>query len=196
MPPLSWWWHGSLVDCAGAQYILQVPLQHSKKRGQSHGCSAHQVKTQRKTKVAKSLVAMAGHLNKGKQDWPMPTDPAPCGLKSHFGKNQTTATTSAGQTPILWVSQDCIAGTNSSSLTPRRTTLRALHDLERVLIASPHKHPYQPLCPCLLHNNNKKKITNGFVQGASLREPIRQRALPRLESTWTGHFQSSFMVIN
>lgn len=157
MPPLSWWWHGSLVDCAGAQYILQVPLQHSKKRGQSHGCSAHQVKIQRKTKVAMSLVAMAGHLNKGKQDWPMPTDPAPCSLKSHFGKNQTTATTSAGQTPpILWVSQDCIAGTNSSSLTPRRTTLRALHDLERVLIASPHKHPYQPLCPCLLHNNKKK----------------------------------------
>lgn len=63
-------------------------------------------KTQRKTKVAMSLVAMAGHLNKGKQDWPMPTDPAPCGLKSRFGKSQTTATTSAGQTPILWVSQD------------------------------------------------------------------------------------------
>lgn len=115
-------------------------------------------KTQRKTKVAMSLVAMAGHLNKNKQDWPMPTDPAPCGLKSHFGKNQTTVTTSAGQTPILWVSQDCIAGTNSSSLTPRRTTLRALQDLERVLITSPHKHPYQPLCPCLLHNKKKSQM--------------------------------------
>lgn len=82
MLPLSRQCHGSLVDCAGAQYISQVPLQHSKKWEQSHGCSAHQVKTQRKTKVAMSLVAMAGHLNKGKQDRPMPTEPAPCGLKS------------------------------------------------------------------------------------------------------------------
>lgn len=124
-------------------------------------------KTQRKAKVAMSLVAMAGHLNKGKQDWPMPTDPAPCGLKSHFGKSQTTATTSAGQTPILWVSQDCIAGTNSSSLTPRRTTLRALQDLERVLITSPHKHPYQPLCPCLFQKNHKWLCAGSLPRGAN-----------------------------
>lgn len=131
-------------------------------------------KTQRKTKVAMSLVAMAGHLNKNKQDWPMPTDPAPCGVKSHFGKNQTTATTFAGQTPILWVSQDCIAGTNSSSLTPRRTTLRALQDLERVLITKVHTNILTNPFALVFSIIKKKKITNGLAQGASLREPIRQ----------------------
>lgn len=40
---------------------------------------------QRKTK---QLPGCYGHLNTGKQDWPMPTHPAPCTWKTHFGKTK------------------------------------------------------------------------------------------------------------
>lgn len=86
------------------------------------------------------------HLNTGKQDWPMPTHPAPCILKNNYFHTQI---------PSSWIFQDCGTRTNSSFLTPQGMTLRALQDLEWLLIAIPHKQHHQPLCPCLLHKNYK-----------------------------------------